>query len=95
MTPEQFWYDDIRLIQSYEIKYYSDVTYRAWVQGNYDMIAVEKGARNALTTKKEHIDRKWVDYNDPIERILNKMSEEDNKREQRNQENWFYNTFFA
>ena len=46
------------------------MTHAAWINGNYNRIATEIGARNALITKKQdHID-KWVDYIDPIERIV-------------------------
>lgn len=95
MTPDEFWYEDIRLIESYEIKYYRDVTYKAWVQGNYQMFAVEKGARNALASKPKDIDRTWVDYIDPIEKFEKSKPKKQDREEQRNQENWVYNTFFA
>ena len=95
MTPEQFWYDDIRLIRSYEIQYYRDITYRAWVQGNYQMIANEKGARNAMATKKKDIDRTWVDYIDPIEKLDKPKPKKQDREEQRNQESWVFNTFFS
>jgi hypothetical protein len=95
MTPEQFWYDDTRLIRAYEKAYYRDVTFKAWVNGNYDMIATEKGARNALVTKKSDIDRTWVEYTDPIEKKAKQKPKKQDREEQRNQENWVLNTFFS
>jgi hypothetical protein len=95
MTPEQFWYGDIRLLNAYEKAYYRNISYNAWVQGNYEMFATEKGVRNAIATKKEHIDRNWVDYIDPIEKALKTRSKLDPKKEQKNQENWFFETFFS
>jgi hypothetical protein len=95
MTAEQFWHGDVRLIGAYEKAYYRNLTFSAWVQGNYQMIAVEKGARNALASKKEHIDRTWVEYIDPVEKAMKTRSKIDPKKEQKNQEKWFFNTFFS
>ena len=95
MTPEQFWYDDIRLFNAYEKAYYRNVSFKAWVQGNYDMFAVEKGARNALASKESNIDRTWVEYIDPVEEKTKQNPKKHDREEQRNQENWVLQTFFS
>lgn len=95
MTPEQFWYDDTRLLNVYEKAYYRNITYTSWVQGNYEMIAFEKGARNALATKTKDIDRTWVDYIDPIEKLKKSKPKKQDRAEQRSQESWVFNTFFS
>ena len=70
MSVNEFWYADMRLLDIFYIAYSRSMTHAAWINGNYNRIATEIGARNALITKKQdHID-KWVDYIDPIERIV-------------------------
>lgn len=93
MPLNEFWYGEISLLKAYEKAYYRNATYMAWVQGDYFMVAVEKAVRNSLAMKKEQIDRKWIDYVDPIDRLLNQKTEKDNKVEQQNQEEWFFNLF--
>lgn len=93
MPLDEFWHGDMRLLEAYQIAYYRDVTYRAWVAGNYNMVAVEKGARNALATKQEHIDRTWVEYKDIIKKeektvITKENLEEEFRKSQINQNLW-------
>ena len=59
------------------------------------MIAVEKGARNALATKKKDIDRKWSDWVDPFEKldkpkVTRENLEEAFRQQQIEQNNWLF-----
>ena len=93
MTPEQFWYGDIRLIGAYEKAYYRDVLYKGWVQGNYNHIGYGVVMAKAFAKKGEKVDDypAWVD---PIEKIQKQKIKKNDREEQRNQQEWVYNTFF-
>ena len=94
MNADQFWYDDTRLIGAYEKAYYRDVSYRAWLQGYYNYIAYSIALSKAFAKKGQKVEEypKWVD---PIEKIQKEKINKNNREEQRNQQNWVYNTFFA
>ena len=95
MSLNQFWYGDMRLLEVYNIAYMRSTTHLAWMNGNYNRIATEIGARNALITKKQdHID-KWVDYTDPIERMVgasltNSDKEKIFRQKQIADQNWLF-----
>lgn len=96
MTEEQFWHGDLRLLEVYQKAYYRNISYIAHIQGNYTMIATEKGARNALATKKKDIDRKWIEYKDPFEKfdkpkITKDNLEEEFRKQQIEQNDWLFN----
>lgn len=96
MTTEQFWYGDTRLLNVYQKAYYRNLSYSAWVQGNYNLYAVEQGARNALASKSSDIDRKWFDYIDPIKKFSKPQITKDNletefRQSQANQNAWLRN----
>ena len=82
MPLNEFWHGDMRLLEVYQKAYYKNVTYTAWINGNYMMFAVEKGARNALAVKKEHIDRTWVDYVDITKKMEEPIITKDNLEEE-------------
>ena len=84
------------LLEIYQKAYLRNLTYSAWVQGNYIMFAVEKGAKNALATKKSDIDRTWIDYVDPIKKFNKPTITKDNleqefRQSQANQNAWLRN----
>ena len=91
---DEFWHGDMRCLEARRKAYIRDVCFRAWKQADYNRIATEIGAKNALITKKsEHID-KWIDFDDPIEKIEKaraKAEQKDNNVTQHNQNMWFYN----
>jgi hypothetical protein len=96
MSEEQFWYGDTRLLNVYQKAYYLDKSYSAWLQGNYNMHAVERGARNALASKASDIDRNWVEYVDPLEKFNKPKITKDNletefRQSQANQNAWLRN----
>lgn len=80
----------MRCLEARRKAYIRDVCFRAWKQGDYERIATEIGAKNALATKKsEHIDR-WIDFTDPIEKIEKANAKpNDLSVEQHNQNMWF------
>lgn len=93
MNETQFWYGDTRLLRVYQKAYYRNLSYSSWLQGNYFMISVEKGVRNALAMKKSDIDRNWIDYVDPMEKfkkptITRDNLEEEFRQSQANQNAW-------
>ena len=96
MSETQFWYGDTRLLECYQKAYYRNLSYSAWLTNNYTMLAVEKGARNALTSKKSDIDRTWMDYVDPIKKhekpkITKDNLEQEFRQSQKNQNAWLKN----
>ena len=80
----------MRCLEARRKAYIRDVCFRAWKQADYDRIATEIGAKNALATKKsEHIDR-WIEFTDPIEKIEKANAKPNDLRvEQHNQNMWF------
>ena len=94
MPLNEFWHGDLRLLEAYRKAYIRNVCFVAWKQGDYNRIAMEIGAKNALATKKsEHIDR-WIEFIDPIEKIEKaklKEKQQDDNVTQHNQNMWFYN----
>ena len=90
MPLNEFWHGDLRLLEAYRKAYIRVVCFRAWKQADYDRIAMEIGAKNAMATKKsEHIDR-WIDFEDPIKKIEKANAKpNDLSVEQHNQNMWF------
>lgn len=80
----------MRCLEARRKAYIRDVCFRAWKQADYNRIATEIGAKNAMATKKsEHIDR-WIEFTDPIEKIEKaKAKPNDLSVEQHNQNMWF------
>ena len=87
---DEFWHGDMRCLEARRKAYIRDVCFRAWKQADYDRIAMEIGAKNAMATKKsEHIDR-WIEFTDPIEKIEKANAKpNDLSVEQHNQNMWF------
>lgn len=95
MSLSDFWHGDIRLLSAYQKAYIRDKSYTAWVFGNYSMFATERGVRNAMATKTSEIDRKWIKWEDPLEKIpRKKQGSKDNNIEHHNQQLWFFDTFY-
>jgi hypothetical protein len=62
----------------------------AWKQGDYNRIAMEIGAKNALATKKSERINNWIEFEDPIEKIEKANAKpKDYSVEQHNQNMWF------
>lgn len=80
----------MRCLEARRKAYIRDVCFRAWKQADYNRIAMEMGAKNALATKKsERVDR-WIEFTDPIEKIEKANAKpNDLSVEQHNQNMWF------
>lgn len=93
MPLNEFWYGDMRLLEAYQKAYLEDKNYTAWLNGSFDRIAVEIGAKNALATKKKDRINDWVPYED-IKKKTNKPKvtkenlEEEFRKQQRQQTAW-------
>ena len=96
MPLDEFWHGDIRLFDAYRKAYIRDVCYKAWKQGDYNRIAFEIGAKNAMATKKsEHIND-WIEFKDPLEKlekpkITNENLEQEFRKQQVLQNAWLHN----
>ena len=87
---DEFWHGDMRCLEARRKAYIRDVCFRAWKQADYDRIAMEIGAKNALATKKSERIDKWIDFTDPIEKIKKANAKpNDLSVEQHNQNMWF------
>jgi hypothetical protein len=71
MTPEQFWYDDLYLLETYINSYIKKAKYESWLQGFYTYQGQMIALGNAFGGK----DKKAIDYpvfnDDDIEYIDN------------------------
>ena len=95
MTLNEFWYGDMRLLPAYQKAYYRDVSYRAWIQGNYDSVAFGTVMANAFAKKgaKKAEYPQWADpmakYDKP--RITAENIEEEFRKQQAEQSAWLFN----
>lgn len=93
MTARQFWYGDLRLMEVYHKSYMRNSTYQAWLNGMYQRLAVEIGAKNALSSSAENRIDEWVEYVDPIKtKTAKEISEEEFEKKfretQMRESNW-------
>lgn len=63
MSKQEFWHDDIGLLETYEKAYYRNISYVAWAQGKANFIAHTLALKNGFAKKGEkHEDYpKWED----------------------------------
>ena len=91
MPVNEFWYGDVRLLKAYQIAYYRDRYFTAWLQGQYDQAAFGVVVANAFGSKgsKKAEYPKWVD---PMTKYTkSNKTNKDNNAEQRKQVEWFAN----
>ena len=89
---DEFWHGDLRLLEARQKAYIRDVCFRAWKQADYNRMAVEIGAKNAMATKQSNRIQSWIDFTDPIKKIIKENKKpQDYAVEQHNQNVWFYN----
>lgn len=87
MPLNEFWYGDMRLLDGYQKAYLRDKHYTAWLNGSFERIAVEIGAKNALVTKKKNRINDWVPYEDMVPKITKpKVTKENLETEFRKQQ---------
>lgn len=75
--------------------YIRDVSFRAWKQAEYDRVATEIGAKNAMATKKKERIDEWFEWKDPIQTKSKKIITQENlesefRQEQFNQNAWLH-----
>ena len=96
MTDSQFWYGDTRLLKAYQIAYYRDKSYTAWLNGAYVFEAQSKVSSNANRTKKTDPVEQYSTWKDPFEhnykpKITQENIEEEFRKSQLNQNDWLGN----
>lgn len=78
MTPEQFWFDDMRLFRVYEKAYYKGLYNRAFVQAVHFDYALQVELYNFLCKKKGEQPKEFLNKPfDPFERKDKVKSKED------------------
>jgi hypothetical protein len=92
MTPEQFWHDDLRLLEVYQKAYLRHTSYMAWLNGQYDNIAFSVVMANAFA-KKGSNRAEYPKWQDPINviqkpKITKNNIEQEFRNLQLNQTNW-------
>ena len=89
MPLNEFWYGDIRLLKVYQIAYYRDVSYKCWLQGQYDLAAFSVVMANAFS-KNGSKQAEYPKWKDPMEKYVKpKKVILDNNAEHTNQIKWF------
>ena len=95
MTPEEFWYGDMRLLAVYQRQYYSNASYMAWLTGYYNYVAFGTTMSNAFAKKgaKKAEYPKWIDpmakYSKP--KMTAENIEEEFRKQQVEQGAWLFN----
>ncbi len=95
MTMHEFWHEDIRLLEVYQKAYYRNVSYSAWVQGQYNHIAHAVVMANAFA-KKGQQKAEYPEWKDPMEKYLKPKITKDNleeefRKQQAEQNAWLFN----
>lgn len=95
MTPEQFWYGDIRLLKVYQKAYLDNKSYTAWVNGNYTNVAYSIALSNAFA-KKGAKPVEYPQWKSPFEKLGKKKITKENleqefRKQQIEQNAWLFN----
>ncbi len=95
MTTDQFWYGDLRLLQAYQKAYIRNVSYTAWVNGNYTNTAHSIALSNAFA-KKGAKPTEYPQWSDPFAKIKKKKITKENletefRKQQIEQNAWLFN----
>lgn len=94
MPLDEFWHGDLRLLDVYQKAYYRNVSYTAWVQGQYNQVAYGVVLANSFAKKgaKREEYPKWVDpmqkFNKP--KITKENIEQEFRKEQATQQAWLF-----
>jgi hypothetical protein len=95
MTTDQFWYGDLRLLQAYQKAYIRNISYSAWVNGNYANMAHSISLSNAFAKKgaKKAEFPQWVDPFKKInkKKITKEKLETEFRKQQIEQNAWLFN----
>ena len=89
MSPNEFWYGDVRLFRSYQVAYYQKADYEAWLKGQYDLAAFSVVMANAFSNKGSQ-KAEYPKWKDPMEKYAKpKRNKLDNNAEHNKQIEWF------
>lgn len=82
MPVKEFWHGDRRLLRAYQTAYIRHNSYSAWVNGQYNSIAIGI----ALQPSEKHSKKPKIPYpkwEDPIKKEKETLSQEEMEREYR------------
>ena len=94
MTDEQFWFGDVRLLEVYQKAYLRETSYTAWLNGQYNAVALNIVLGNAFA-KKGTKAKEYPQWNDPVERINKPKLTKENlefefRKQQVEQQSWLF-----
>lgn len=94
MPLDEFWHDDMRLLDIYQKAYLRNVSYTAWAQGQYAYIAFSTVMANAFA-KKGKPPQQYPAWIDPIEKLQKPKITKDNieqefRKSQAQQAGWLH-----
>lgn len=92
MTPTQFWFGDLKLLNRYQTAYMRNKSYEAWLHGYYVFEAMSKAIYNSFGRKQGDEPQQYGKWVEPFERIkqANETLEEKFRREQYEQNAWLF-----
>lgn len=94
MSLDEFWHGDMRLFEISQKGYFKDVSFRAWVNGQYHLTALNlalKGAFKGLEENDKYPE--WEDLSEKLYKPQTKVEniEEEFRKQQCEQTNWLSN----
>ena len=95
MPLNEFWHGDMRLLEVYQKAYYRNVSYTAWVQGQYNHIAHSVTMANSFAKKgQQKVD--YPEWKDPMQKLQKPKITKDNleeqfRKQQAEQNAWLFN----
>ena len=96
MPLDEFWHGDMRLLEAYRIAYERNVSYTAWMQGQYNHIAHAISLSNGFATKGA-TPKQFPNWKDPIAKkrkkkvITSQNIENEFRKEQAKLNSWLFN----
>lgn len=95
MPLNEFWHGDMRLLEVYQKAYIRDSSYKAWLNGNYNMVAHSLSLSNAFANKGEKT-KEYPQWKDQISqysrtKITKESREIEARKEQLRQNAWLSN----
>lgn len=94
MTLDEFWHGDMRLLEVYQKAYYRNISYSAWLQGQYNQIAYSIVMANAFA-KKGAKKVEYPQWTDPMAKFNKPKITKDNleyefRKQQAEQQAWLF-----
>jgi hypothetical protein len=95
MTYDEFWHKDMRLLEVCQKSYYRNISYVAWLHGQYDNVAYSIALSNAFS-KKGVKPLEYPEWKDPMEKfekpkITKANLENEFRKQQVEQQAWLFN----